>query len=364
MIIHFFTARRYHLVPVISKGFATDYLRDAEHFFVLCGNDKLDRKLYIELFKQLEFNNYEFCLSYWQLFKLLLRFRKQTLLFHAGSYSLYFTALLLNCKNINWVCWGGGTTISNNWRSKIGGIVKRVMFSRYNSIVTLMEPERKEIIENFGLSPLKIQTISYTTVSEDETKIDDLCEKLLRAEVSYNDKPVVLLGNSHHWIDSYISLLDILKPYKGKIQVQCMLNYKFEKGPKYESLISKGYYIFGDDFKTNETFYSDRAEYIRYMNGCDIYICAVEQQTGLGAIYTCLCLGKKIYITGNNLDWVCQAFDPVVFHLDTIKEGLSFEDFIKPISIEEKLRNYQSIVDSKRINRENWHHYLKKIDQV
>ena len=32
------------------------------------------------------------------------------------------------------------------------------------------------------------------------------------------------------------------------------------------------------------------------MNKCSIYICGSVNQTGLGAISTCMLLGKKIYI--------------------------------------------------------------------
>lgn len=363
MIIHVFTAERYHIVPSITRGFATVYAQDAEQLFVLYGNKQLDEKLYKNQFALVGFTNYVFCYSFWQLVRILRQYRKETLLFHAGDYSWRFTALVLGCKNINWVCWGGGTKISNNLRSKIGAVLKRYMFRRCKSIVTLMEPERSDIVGAFGVSPQKVWTISYTSSNDDESEIDLLCKKLSNQNNFQIDKPVVFLGNSHHWIKSYITMLSCLQHFKGKIKVQCMLNYDFEKGKQYETLVDLGHSLFGEDFQTNESFYNDFSDYVNYMNQCDIYVCAVERQTGLGAISTCMRLGKKIYITGDNLEWVRQAYNAIVFPIELINDQLSFEEFARPLSTEEKLHNYECQVKSKRINREKWHDYLRKIDK-
>ena len=354
MIVHFFTAERYHLAPSIARGFATTYRNDAKEYFVFCGGSQLNKDLYEKEFSDFSFDKYTFCQSYWQLLKLLVRFRSNALLFHAGNYSWHLTALLLGCKNVNWVCWGGGTSISNNWRSKWIAKVKRFVFNRYHSIVTLMEPERQDLINNFGVNPEKIKTISYTSTALKETELDLLCKQLASKESENHQKPIVLLGNSHNWLNSYIKFIPMLAQY--------MLNYPFEKGKTYEKLISLGKSMFGDDFKTNENFYSDKKDYINYLNGCDIYICAVKQQTGLGAIRFCLELGKKIYITGDNLEWIRQEYKSIVYPIEDISDRLSFEEFARPLSSDVKRHNYQSQVDSIERNREKWHTYLKEME--
>ena len=363
MIVHIFTAERYHLVPGISRGFVTVYRDDADHFFILYGSKQLDKQRYINIYSQVDFKNYVFCQSFWQLSKLLFDHRRNTVLFHAGSYFWHLTAILLGCKNVNWVCWGGGTAISNTAKSQLGAKLKKFTFRRFHTIVTLMEPERREIIRNFGITPQKTQTISYVSTKDDETRLDLMCKKLSYDGSVNPDKPVVLLGNSHYWMDSYITMIDRLKQYKGKIKVQCMLNYDFEKNEKYQELVNLGRAVFGDDFKTNEEFYTLREDYINYINGCDIYICAVTKQTGLGAISTCLKLGKKIYITGNNLEWVRKEYDSIVFSLDMLNENLDFSEFARPLTAEERNHNYQTRVGDRAVHRDRWHEYLKKIDK-
>ena len=123
---------------------------------------------------------------------------------------------------------------------------------------------------------------------------------LLNQHFDKTNKPVVFLVNSQYWINSYIDMLPRLHKYKGRIKIQCMLNYPFKKAENYYELVKLGRSIFGDDFGTNEDYYSDRKDYINYMNSCDIYICSVDKQTGLGAISTCLQLGKKIILKMTN----------------------------------------------------------------
>lgn len=237
------------------------------------------------------------------------------------------------------------------------------MYRQYNSIVTLMEPDRKSIIKNFGLDEHKVINIPYASGQTIETEFDLLCKELqLICQNASKQKSMVLLGNNPSCINSYILILHMLKQYKGYIEVHCMLNYSLTKDEKYENLILTGRSLFGEDFITDEEFYSNKTEYIRYMNKYDIYICNEQRQTGLGAISTCLRLGKKIYITGRNWAWVTNEYKAIVFRVNQIVEGLSFDEFIKPLSAEEKMKNYQNRVNIKLQYQERWHKYLKMID--
>ena len=60
MIVHVFTANRYHLVPAISKGFATTYVEDAHHRFILHGSQDLDENLYRKIFEEVGFTDFYF----------------------------------------------------------------------------------------------------------------------------------------------------------------------------------------------------------------------------------------------------------------------------------------------------------------
>lgn len=224
-----------------------------------------------------------------------------------------------------------------------------------------MNGDRETIIRDFHVSPSKIHTISYMSAGEGKNELDLLAEQLMQQPQKQKDKIIVLLGNNPTCIGGYIQTLPLLEPYKGKIVVKCMLNYSLVKDELYEKLMRLGTTLFGDEFISSEEFYEDRKEYLKYINDIDIYICPVERQSGLGAINYCLRLGKKIYITGKNYDWIVSQ-GAQVFRYDHLKGGLSFEDFSEELPKEVKIRNYRTTIERKTGQTEKWHEYLKRLD--
>ena len=66
------------------------------------------------------------------------------------------------------------------------------------------------------------------------------------------------------------------------------------------------------------------------MNKCSHYLCNEHSQTGLGAIYTCLQLGKKIFLAGANYDWI-SSLGCKIYHIEEIN-NMSYEEFVTPLS--------------------------------
>lgn len=358
MIIHIFTANRYHLVPNISKGYINNYA-EFEHKFILYGNKKLNKQLYIDLYKEYGFSDYHFCTSYYQYIKLLCKYRKQPILFHAGNYSWFLIANLIRAKNINWVCWGAGASIGKSFISRMITPLKIYLYNSFSRIITLMDQDGTSIIRDFKVKENKIETIPYA--SGKIGKYDKLYEELSKEKIINNSKIKVLLGNNPGNISEYIFILDYLEKYKGKITVNCMLNYSLKKNNLYYDLISKGKQIFADDFHTDEDFLPDFADYIRYMSEYDIYICSTMQQTGLGAINTMINLGKKIYITGKNYEWITSK-DLKIFDMNDILSNLSFEEFSASLTTEQRKYNFDKHREISAINPKKWINFFKRIE--
>ena len=99
------------------------------------------------------------------------------------------------------------------------------------------------------------------------------------------------------------------------------------------------------------------------MNDCDIYICPVHRQSGLGAVNTCLGLGKKVYIAGKNLEWIKSAYGACVYDADSINDSLPFDAFSRGLSEEEKKSNYDSVINRRSNHVEKWHKYLSALDK-
>lgn len=361
MIVHVFTGERYHLVPSIAKGYATVYNKDVQHCFLLMGSNHIDKVLYDKVFNEVGFTNYHFVMSKWQLFGQLWKNRNYSILFHAGDYIHFLIAFVAGCNHVNWVCWGAGASIHHNWKSMLSIPLKCWIYHRFYSIVTLMNADRVSIIHDFKVSHGKIKTIPYT-VTDTASPYDEICLRLLKkANVTSREKPVVLLGNNPGNIRYYIELMELLRPFKGKICVHCMMNYSLVRNQQYYDFIRYGYELFGDDFHSNEEFYQGTENYANYMNMCDIYMCGNPDQTGLGALGMVLRLGKKIYVTGKNYDWAIKECGVRVFHLSDLS---TFGDFVKPLSDEEKMHNYQVMLNRRILLPIQWREYLHQLDLV
>lgn len=360
MILHVFTANRYQLVPAISKGFVSVFKDDAKQVFLLYGNKNLDKQKYIDLYEKEGFSDYMFCTSLVEYLSIIRKHKNSSILFHAGSYHWFLMAWLIGCKKMNWICWGSGASSGKGLRSRLSLPYKRFLYHRFNSIVTLMDADRETIIHDFRVSPSKVETISYMSLGDGKNEYDLLKEQLL-LQTHYNSKPVVLVGNNPSCISGYLELLPRMKQFAGKIVVKCMLNYSLVKDEKYDALIKLGEFYFGNDFIPSEEFYDDRGDYIKYMNECDIYVCPVHRQSGLGAVNTCLGLGKKIYLAGKNLAWIRNAYGAMVFDADDIDDKMSFIDFSTPLSDNEKRSNSDSVINRRTLHVRKWHQYLSAL---
>ena len=361
MILHVFTANRYHLVPEISRVFITKH-NNFEHKFILFGDKNLNKELYTNIYKSLSFSDFIFCSTLTEFFHIIRKHKNHPILFHAGNYSWFFISYIAGCDNVNWVNWGAGASIGKSVKSKLFTPIKKYLYKRFNSIVVLMNGDKDSLIRDFKVHEEKVLVIPYS--SGDPNKHLELYTELLTKNeykvVDTNYKPLVLLGNNPSNMDGYISLLRRLRSFAGKIRVQCMLHYSLNKNEKYYELIELGNRIFGEDFKTNEEFYEKINDYINYMDKCDIYICNSEKQTGLGAIYTTLSLGKKVYITGKNLSWI-QSLNALVFETKDIVEDYQYEKFIQPLTFSQRIDNLNSIQKMREKGKNNWDEYFKKI---
>lgn len=354
MIVHIFTAERYHLVPALSLSFAKLF-PDFDQLFVLRGTRNLKKNLYDNQFKEIEFENYQFCTSNKEFFKIIKDHKDDAILFHCGDYRVFLRSIILGCKNLNWVCWGEGTTIGNGLKSKIASKIRKYTYTRLSSIVTLMMPDAESIHDNFNVDKDKIKTLPYFS---SRSEYDYLYDSLLNYKRE-NTKPVVLMGNSPWCMKSYLNLLPMLEKFKGRITVRCMLNYSLEKNEDYYKLLELGHSIFDKDFQTCEEFYSDFKEYLNFMNSCDIYICGAEDQNGLGAINNCLRLRKKIYLTGKNLNWIRAKGHSVcdIKDLSTI----DIDSFLEKVSDEEFSYNNEVFENNKKKSIRLWREYLCSI---
>ena len=178
---------------------------------------------------------------------------------------------------------------------------------------------------------------------------------LLHTKKEKNKKVKVLLGNNTWCLSDYYEILKIISGYKDLIQVNCMFQYPQILESDKKDFVCYGKSIFGEDFAIDEKM-MQTIEYINYMNQYDIYICSCNNQSGLGAISTCLKLGKKIFISGVNYEWInSQGFK--VFHINDLLN----KDWLLELNDNVKDFNFSNWYKTRITLKAQWCAYLKDI---
>ena len=333
----------YHVFPLTAKYLTLDITEQfvkflpSNHFFYIVDVVEYDAlfKEYTDFFDELNFKNYKFSNSINCIFNDNIG-KNETIILHGDNYNWKIQLLLKKYKSVKWVCWGSAINLPVGFKNKFTFLFKKYIYQKLHTIIALTDKD-KEIIEKvYKCKNVKqIQYVSNLNTNNFFT-LEDIKERK-------NKLTTIYLGNNVSCLPTYPLLLELISKFKNEIQrVICMLNYNLDKNDQYLSLLHKGNTIFGNKFATDEKLYT-LSEYKSYMDKCDIYICNETTQTGLGAIYTTLRLGKKIYLNGNNYSFIKQL-GCNIYHVNEI-ENCNEIDFLNDISYENKLLNFKIIED-------------------
>lgn len=343
MIVHVFTAERFHLVPTILRGFLQ---LEEPQYYLLVRSKKDDRdSVYINLFNEFDNKDFKIVYSFNELKKASDNYKDAKIILHGVPYKWMFFFYMKKFKDVNWICWGGGVrTNLKNWKSVIIAPIRKIMYGSFNKVGVLMPQDATLLQNSFGLKNISLLSYfgsvnTFPYKEEDLLKIKDDPKESIR----------VYLGNNSSCIKSYISLCNELAVHKNGIEINCMLNYSFKENESSQKLREVGTEIYQNKFNMDTKLYPLN-EYYVYMDLCDIYICDMQKQTGLGAIFTCLRLGKKIFLSGANYEWMVDL-GCKVYHVNDIK-AMKSEEFMKEISDLDKIKNFRivtSYLDRHRI---------------
>lgn len=313
------------------------------HRFILIGDDLRNTALYSSLSC---FNKDDFFIltNIHQLKTVKGLNKKSEIYLHGAHYSWMAYLVTHGYRNINWICWGAGArTNFRNYKSILFHPFKKYIYKKFKKIAVLMPQDRIALENDYGLSD--IHNVMYTSAADAYPYSE---KKVLEERWNGN---TIYIGNNSGCIKSYLPLAKLLSKFDD-IKIVCMLNYSFKESKTSKALLSFGKNTFGNKFSFDTQLYS-LDKYFDYLDRCDIYLCGKKTQTGLGAIYTSLRLGKKIYLAGQNYEWI-KSLGCEIFHIDELKT-VSTEDFLAPLSLDQKIKNYRivtDIVDKEKVLRQ------------
>ena len=376
-IYHIFKADAYfHTLDMIENIIKFSKYK---HFFVIVGINEITKPFFDTLFLNHHYNQYTYIYEKSSsrstrlisnilkrlLHIELLNFENDLLKYISNSsinslilhsnFTTMFYLLFSFMKNINktWVCWGSiyNPKRSNFIKYTLGIYLYKIIYNNYSNIICTMQADCDHLI--------KLYNVKNTCFIPYYSDLCIVAKSLIKEEIK-NNNIRVLLGNNGSCVDSYYADLRKLEIHKNKnIEIDCMLNYGCTEKQKL-NLISTAVSHFGSQFKAHTTLLP-KEQYYNFMSNCDIYISSVKAQSGLGAIYLLLLLGKKIFLAGKNYEHI-HSFDAIIYQSDQIME-FSFQEFCKPLTNKEKEHNY--LVTMKLLNIEDvvikWEQFYNKL---
>lgn len=326
---------------MISEKFAQDYIDrinklygEDEHFFLVYppktrylseGDIELKNVLFLDL-KQ----------SHKMLKSLIMQ--SERIILHSlflGILDLrfFYRTIKQYGKHFVWVVWGGDLYNLYKYNHSLAIFKIKPLINEYY---------RKKIIKNFGTIVTgsdweEIQKRYVTTARKTSAQyvyhfLEDFGEK------KHDDYVKVMVGHSATETCQHEKAFRELVKYKGRVKIICPLSYP--KNERYVSKVNKlGFELFGEDYKPILEF-MEYSQYVSLLNDIDIGVFNNSRQQGMGNITNLLFLGKKVYISEKNTIW--KIYDKAHYEIYGIEE-IKNDDFLTPLSAEEKKRNKENI---------------------
>ena len=346
MIYHIIRGHVLHTSPSIvrttlSRASCVSPQTAGQHFFCIIMFDKkmlysnVDENPYEQIFNDYGVKTYKLFYNKKEYIRYLLNIStKDKIILHGNmdikfqflSYSLLFTLRYSLLRRITLVCWGNNDFVrGKKIRTKMSlGLLRGLIYPRLHAILTLSEEDRKSVKELYPNA--NVLYLPYMTSKA----------RQLNYQNKKDEKLMVMVSHSGWKENNHIKSFNILEKFKGKIKVVCPLCYG---DPMYiNDIIQHGTSLFGKDFE----YFQDLKpinEYKTFVQRIDVYVTAAERQTGLGAIYTSMTGGAKIYLTGNLLQSLLGE-GYMVFDFNAIRDE-SFENFSAPLTYETALKNVE-----------------------
>lgn len=252
---------------------------------------------------------------------------------------LWITLLTLSKWDLSrfiWVCWGAGTTGSSSLKRKLSvDIAKKGILNRFGLIVVLLKKDKSLLRRSFG-----VENILVTPYLSQSIDFSSPIYKI-NGDLAPAEKPRVLIGNSAWATNNHLQIFDQLYSFKSNsLELICPLSYGADDHSYRDSVKKVGAEKFGENFIPIEQLLPT-SKYMELINSVEIIVIYSDRQMALFALYVGVHLGKKIILKkgGANHDWF-TTLGIKVFDFDDFTD---FEDFARPLTLEERNHNKFSL---------------------
>lgn len=336
-----------------------NHSKTLNYYIIVCEREE-EKKVFCALFSEIKHKQYKFLERgstktftgkfFYSFIWLVLyfNFRKKNLVFHGYIYQCILSVLLMSLgafKRITIVNWGYTQLVphSRNVKGWLRRLFRLAKLKGYEKVrfIALMKPDER-VLKRY--KPKEITTITY--LQSDKTP-DFL---------PYTRNNCILLGNSTWYIESYIDFIEKIRCKDANYSIKIMMSYGKKVTKEEENkLISLLNDRFNNRFQIISDFYNTE-EYNKLIEDISCYVCNVKNQTGLGAIYTSIKIGRDVFLTGKNYIWL-KGIGIKVF---SIKDFLESYPQIPLLTVEERKNNRRILLDFLNTEKliEQWMRFL------
>lgn len=286
---------------------------------------------------------------------LLRALKHKSLFLHNISYlnnKLLLTfAILSKIKKAYWIMWGQDLYCYRTSKSKLNEFCRGRLIRNLRGIIFHVKGDYELAKKWYNTKAMYFRG-GY---SSDFSVFEKFNPKLNHRE-DVSEVYRIQVGNSASPQNRHIDAFEKLKKLDlNNVEIYVPLSYAGSK-EYIESVIEKGKAFWGDKFFPLIDFMSGE-EYSQYLNSIDIAIFNMDRQMALGNITRLALMGKKVYINDYTTSWDFYNEHGVriyAFNNFDFDNPETISDFLKPLSFEEKIKNFETTKKRIEMHYENW----------
>jgi len=227
--------------------------------------------------------------------------------------------------------------------NRLQELMRRSIFARIGHIITIIDQDF--LLFQSKYAPQVRQAHAFVPIpgNLDALEFKPVTQKSI-------SKLTILLGNSATPTNHHKEIMELLSllPFRDHLKIVCPLSYGETNYAEEVEFFGKE--LFQDNFVALRE-YLPAEQYTEILYSVDLAIMNHDRQQALGNIFTLLCIGKKVYIRGDNpATGFFEARKITIGKIEEISDRLEKADFI--LSEKEARENHQ--IMKKLLSKEHY----------
>ncbi|HCS76091.1 MAG TPA: hypothetical protein DIW17_19740 [Clostridiales bacterium] len=262
------------------------------------------------------------------------------------------TPKLMN--SIIWVAWGGDLykySSSKSIKSRLKEMINYRFIKGIKHFVGIFPPDIDYFKKVYDTGACTYYA-SYTGALDNPIYKEQRALPLLEQKIANNETINIMVGHSSTKVLNHIDVLEDLFRYKDEnIRIYIPLSYG---DMEYGNLVEKkAVELYGDKVVYIRSI-MNKQDYMKFLSEIDIAVFNTHRQIGLGNINPLIYMGKKLYMPEGSVMYEFFHSEGISISSCSEIKNLSYDDFTKPVQINQGRKYIMENVLNKEKKVELW----------